>query len=168
LETQIEALCVVWQEQQAMNRIPVNLPELYIRGIDTTTSNGVTMIAHSTVLAVSCPDCGVASRSIHSYYWRQVKDLPISGQSTQLKVEVRRFRCLNKACSRRIFVERLACLPIHAQRTCRLTNALEAIAFGLGGEADSRLAVQLRMPVSADTLLRLIGSWCPPKPPTPK
>jgi hypothetical protein len=97
-----------------------------------------------------------------------VQDLPISGQLTQLKVEVRRFRCLNKACSRRIFVERLACLPIHAQRTHRLTNALQAIAFGLGEEAGSRLAVQLQMPVSADALLRLIRSWCPPKPPTPK
>ncbi len=150
-----------------MNRIPVNLPEIYIRGIDTT-SNGVTTRAHSTALAVSCPECGVISRSIHSYYWRQVKDLPISGQLTQLKVEVRRFRCLNKECSRRIFVERLGCLPIHAQRTQRLTNALQAIAFGLGGEAGSRLAVQLQMPTSADTLLRLIRSWCSPKPPAPK
>ncbi len=150
-----------------MNRIPISLPELYIRGIDTT-SNGVTTRAHPTVLAVSCPACGVISRSIHSYYWRQVKDLPISGQLTQLKVEVRRFRCLNKACSRRIFVERLACLPFYAQRTQRLSSALQAVAFGLGGEAGSRLAAQLRMPTSADTLLRLIRSWCPPKPPTPK
>jgi transposase len=79
LETQTEALFVVWQEQQTMNRIPVNLQELYIGGIDMT-SNGVTTRAHSTVLAVSCPACGVITRSIHSYYWRQVKDLPISGQ----------------------------------------------------------------------------------------
>jgi transposase len=49
-----------------------------------------------------------------------------------------------------------------------LTNALQVIAFGLGGEAGSRLAAQLQMPTSADTLLRLIRSWCPPKPPTPK
>jgi hypothetical protein len=150
-----------------MNRIPLNLQELHIGGVDTT-SNEVITRAHSTVLAVSCPDCGVTSSSIHSYYWRKVQDLPISGQLTQLKVEVRRFRCLNKACSRRIFVERLACLPIQAQRTQRLTNALQAIAFGLGGEAGSRLAAQLQMPTSADTLLRLIRSWSPPKPPTSK
>jgi transposase len=45
---------------------------------------------------------------------------------------------------------------------------LQAIAFGLGGEAGARLATQLQMLVSADTLLRLIRKWSPPKPPTPK
>lgn len=33
---------------------------------------------------------------------------------------------------------------------------LESIAFALGGQAGSRLAFSLKMPVSGDTLLRII------------
>jgi len=150
-----------------MNRLPLNLPELHIGSIETV-SNGVIITAHSTAWTASCPQCSVISRSIHSYYWRRVEDLPVSGQLTQLKVEVKRFLCRNKECPRGIFVERLACLPFYAQRTARLGQALQAIAFGLGGEAGSRLATQLQMLVSADTLLRLIRKWSAPQPPTPK
>ncbi len=150
-----------------MNRIPLNLPELHLGSIETV-SNGVIITAHSTLWTATCPQCSVICCSIHSYYWRRVEDLPLSGQFTQLKVEVKRFRCRNKECPRGIFVERLACLPFYAQRTARLAQALQAIAFGLGGEAGARLATQLQMLVSADTLLRLIRKWSPPQPPTPK
>ena len=122
-----------------MHRLPLNLPELHIGSIETV-GNGVLITALSTVWTASCPQCSVISRSIHSYYWRRVDDLPLGGQLTQLKVEVKRFRCRNKECSRGIFVERLACLPFYAQRTARLAQALQAIAFGLGGEAGARLA----------------------------
>jgi transposase len=84
---------------------------------------------------------------------------------TNLHVEAKRFRCLNQACSKSTFVERLDCLPLKAQRTQRLSSALQAVAFGLGGEAGCRLATQLQMPASADTLLRLIRNWSVPKPP---
>jgi transposase len=84
---------------------------------------------------------------------------------THLYVEVKRFRCLNQACSKSTFVERLDCLPLKAQRTQRLSSALQAVAFGLGGEAGCRLATQLQIPASADTLLRLIRNWSAPKPP---
>lgn len=92
----------------------------------------------------------------------------MGGQLTQFKGEVKRFRRLNEACARRIFVERLVCLPIHAQRTQRLSSALQALAFGLGGKAGSRLAAQLQMPVSAGTLLRLMRNWSAPQSSIPK
>jgi hypothetical protein len=40
-----------------------------------------------------------------------------------------------------------------------MSSALQAIAFGLGGEGGCRLASQLQMPAIADTLLRLICNW---------
>ena len=44
----------------------------------------------------------------------------------------------------------------HAQRTKRLDLALGAVAFALCGQSGQRLARKLQMPVSDDTLLRLI------------
>jgi transposase len=42
------------------------------------------------------------------------------------------------------------------RRTARLAEAQRRIALSTGGEAGARLASRLAMPVSADTLLRLI------------
>jgi transposase len=47
-------------------------------------------------------------------------------------------------------------LEKYARRTVRLYKAQEAIAFALGGQAGSRLACKLWMPISGDTLLRMI------------
>jgi len=150
-----------------MNRIPINLPGLQIQKIEVS-SNQVSVTAHAKAATATCPQCGVVSRRIHSYYWRKGKDLPISGQPTNLGIEARRFRCMNGDCAKRTFVQRFDFLPLKAQRTTRLTTILQAMAFSLGGEAGSCLATQLQMPASADTLLRLIRKWSPPQPPTPR
>jgi hypothetical protein len=70
---------------------------------------------------------------------------------------VRRFFCLNAACSRRIFTERIAPLAEpHARRTVRLGGALLKIAWALGGEAGERQSKAHGMPVCAATLLSLL------------
>jgi transposase len=122
-----------------MNKALINLPEIHIQSISTTDSQ-ISITAQTKAATAPCPHCGVVSQRIHSYYWRQGKDLPTSGQMTHVYVEAKRFRCLNQACSRSTFVERLDCLPRKAQRTQRLSSALQAVAFGLGGEAGCRLA----------------------------
>jgi len=45
---------------------------------------------------------------------------------------------------------------VHGRRTTRQHQALEEIAFALGGEAGARLAAQLGLTISPDTLLRYI------------
>ena len=150
-----------------MNRIPINLPELQIQKIETF-NNQIIITAHAKAAAANCPQCGVVSHRIHSYYWRKGKDLPISGQLANLSIEAKRFRCTNQECAKRTFVQRFDFLALKAQRTARLIHILQAVAFGIGGEAGYRLAAQLQMPASADTLLRLIRKWSPPQPPTPR
>lgn len=150
-----------------MNRIPINLPELQIQKIENF-NNQVSVTAHAKASTAICPTCGVVSHRIHSYYWRKGKDLPMSGQLTELRIEARRFRCTNQTCAKRTFVQRFDFLPFKAQRTARFTTILQAIAFSLGGEAGHRLAAQLQMPTSAASLLRLIRNWSPPQPPMPR
>ena len=104
-----------------------------------------------------CPACGHLSSRVHSHYQRLLADLPWCGTPVQIFLQVRRFHCDNPGCPRRTFVEQVPQLAgHHARKTCRLALALRQIGFHCGGEAGSRLAAALGMPVSADTMLDLI------------
>lgn len=129
----------------------------------------IEIIAHSVTAEALCPSCGQRSRRVHSYYQRSPTDLPISDRGVRLYLTVKRFRCQTSGCSRTTFVERLPDLVApYAQRTERLTTALNAIAFALGGQAGSRLATRLNMPTSGDTLLRVIRQIPAPAPDEPE
>ena len=74
--------------------------------------------AHGTRPGGRCPDCGRASRAVHSRYHRRPADLPSLGRSVGVELRVRRFDCREAACARRTFAERLP-EPVapHARRT---------------------------------------------------
>lgn len=122
------------------------------------------MTAETTVLRVRarradarCPACRTVSRAPHSTYIRRPADLPSLGRRIRLELAVRRFYCVDATCSRRTFAEQLpGLLDVRARRTRRLAAAQRAVAVAVGAEAGARLAVQLAMPVSADSLLRFI------------
>jgi transposase len=70
---------------------------------------------------------------------------------------VRKFFCDEPTCKRRIFAERLEeAARVYARGTDHQREALEWIAFALGGEAGARLARELGLIVSPDTLLNRI------------
>ena len=120
----------------------------------------LTITARALTSTSACPSCSQSSTHVHSYYTRSPQDLPISGRSVRLDLRVRRFRCPNPQCSRQTFAERLPHVPVSARQTSRLGAILESIAVVLSGQAGSRLANQLAMPVSADTLLRRAKRLC--------
>ncbi len=104
-----------------------------------------------------CPVCGETSRRVHGRYTRTLADLPWSGIPVRLRLRVRKFFCDQPSCERRIFAERLdEVAHVHARSTDRQRKALEWIAFALGGEAGARLARELGLLVSPDTLLNRI------------
>ncbi len=103
------------------------------------------------------PPAPVRPPGRHSTYQRHLADLPWQGRVVELRVQVRRLRCVNAACPRAIFAERLPGVTLpKARRTVRLREAQTSIGLALGGEPGSRLAGKLAMPVSGDTLLRLV------------
>jgi len=107
----------------------------------------------------NCPECGQRSIRIHSRYCRHPCDLPAHGRAVRLNLHVRRFFCDHPDCPRQTFAERIpAVAQQHARRTCRLEAALQDIAFACGGEKGAKLAGNLAMPTSADTLLRVMRS----------
>jgi transposase len=117
----------------------------------------IVLIARPKNLVSYCPSCGYASRRVHSHYLRRFADLPWHGRVVEIHLHARRFRCDNLHCQRRIFTERLAeTVQPRARRTVRLGESQRAIGFATGGEPGSRLSRKLAMPVSGDTLLRMI------------
>jgi transposase len=124
--------------------------------------------AHGTRPGGRCPDCGRASRAVHSRYHRRPADLPSLGRSVGVELRVRRFYCRNAACPRRTFAERLPELVApHARRTRRPAEAQGRVGAALGGEASARLLPRLAMPASADTVLRLVRRMPLPAQPEP-
>jgi transposase len=116
----------------------------------------IILITRSTGDLAACPLCHQPSARVHSSYSRRLADLPWQGRIVALHLRVRRFRCANRDCRRRIFAERPALTQPKARRTLRLREIQQQIGLALGGEPGSRLAGRLAMPVSGDTLLRLI------------
>lgn len=89
------------------------------------------------------------------------------GRIVSLSLQIRRFRCSQSGCPRRIFAERLsAAVPFRKRRTVQLAEVQRSLALGAGGELGSRLVTRLAMLVSGDTLLLLIRA-VPVEPPPP-
>ena len=122
------------------------------------TAGHVIIEASSCLPVAECPSCGSSSQRLHSNYVRKLRDLPSHGQAVMIQLSARRFRCLNLACGRKTFAERLGDAVISARRTKRLNELQRHLGLALGGEAGSRLAERVAVPVSADTLLRMVAS----------
>lgn len=132
-----------------------------IRGL---VVSAVTVTADLTAVAVAptassarCPTCGHLSDRIHSRYRRTLADLAVGPRQVVLIVTARKFRCTYAGCARRLFCERLDGLADpHARTTARLADLHRVLGFALGGEPGAKVAGELGVPTSGDTLLRRV------------
>lgn len=141
------------------------LPPLLSLRLDGVEQQGMvlTLTVSSTEHERACPSCGQLSRTVHSRYQRTLTDLPVQGLRLCFRMRVRRFYCRARDCVRQIFCERLENFAHrHARQTQRLALCLKLIAQALGGNAGSRLAERLSLPVSATWLLRHLRQFAPP------
>lgn len=101
-----------------------------------------------------CPVCDQPSQRRHSHYWRTIADVTALGMHLDLRVQARRFRCVNPQCPRKIFAERLPDIPVWARRSDRVTTLLAYIALLDGGLPGKRIASLFGLGYSRYTLLR--------------
>jgi len=126
------------------------------------TPEAVQIDLFSTAASCNGPACGQRGFRVHSRYSRRLDDLSGHGRIIQLKLNLRRFFCDHPDCPKETFVEPLPKVTRpHARRTTRLTAAMQSIAFTSGGEAGARLARDMGMRTSPDTLLRLMRNATP-------
>lgn len=130
---------------------------------------GVTLVLRARRPTACCPCCGGVATRIHSWYTRQLGDLPWQGLAVAVRLRTRRWRCDNPLCARRIFTERLPLVAApHARRTSRLAAILLVFGVAVGGLPGARLLATLGIAVSGDTLRRLVGAVPVPPVATPR
>ena len=132
--------------------------------------SALVIMAHPVAKTADCPICHSPSARIHSTYRRSLADLPSHGRAVWIKLATRRFRCVLATCSRRIFTERLAATGAHpfARRTARLEGIVHHLGLALGGRPGQSFARRLLLPVSKDTLLRVVRRHSPQSAMTPR
>jgi transposase len=133
------------------------VPGCHVEGFRCESRSVVVLSARGRRDGARCPDCSQLSATIHGTYRCRPADLPAFGRQVRLDLRLRRYVCINEACGRRTFAERLPMLIApRSKRTRRLARAQTQVGVALGGEAGSRMTHRLRMPTSGDTLLRLV------------
>src|SRR5215813_9174664 len=148
--------------------LPFVLPGFVVEHVSTADSL-LLVEARASTPEAACPDCHTASAHVHSRYTRHLRDLPVAEHPVRLRLQVRRFRCTTPTCPRQTFAERLPALaPCHAQRTVRSTEAVRVLGGEAGGEAGARMATRLGMPLSGDTVLRILRRTLAPSQPAPR
>ncbi len=87
----------------------------------------------------------------------------------KIRLRVRRFFCDNAECRRRIFTERLApAIVPYARRTRHAESLLASLGLANGGRAGAPLARRFGLPVSPNTLLRILRRQPERSAPTPR
>ena len=93
----------------------------------------------------------------------------MAGITVTLHVETRRFYCDQRDCAQHTFSESFpGFLAPYQRRTQRLEHTVRELGLALGGEAGARLARQLAIRLSPDTLLRALHRQAPAPAPEPR
>lgn len=139
-------------------RIAALVPRGFIVEETSGIGSELLIVVRSIARTSACPGCGAPSDRVHSRYRRTLADLPMAGRRVRLIVRVRRFYCGSVLCGRRIFAERFqgGVLAPWARRTSRLEHIVYHLALALGGRPAANFARRLMLPVSNDTLLRVV------------
>jgi len=136
----------------------LGLPEgLQLSNVTVLTS-AVLLEISSHRLSSLCPRCRAPSDRVHSYYVRTITDVPCAGRQVSLTLQVRKFRCRDSACSQQVFSERLSdYVRPWARKTIRLVEEMTSLGMAAGARGAETVAPALGMPVSDQTILRLLA-----------
>ncbi len=75
------------------------IPSCRVEQITHVGLNHLHIAVRGTKPGGRCPNCGRASRAVHSRYQRHAADLPSLGRAVRIGLRVRRFYCRNAQAS---------------------------------------------------------------------
>ncbi|WP_341301615.1 ISL3 family transposase [Lysinibacillus sp. FSL H8-0500] len=123
-----------------------------------TTETTIILYLQMTKTYAFCPSCGSQSKHQHSFYTRELQDLSVGSQHVLIRLQSRKWFCVEADCQQRIFTERFSWLLPYARKTERLQQFLRKLAFSMSCRQAERVAQSCLRRVSHDTFLRLIRS----------
>ena len=102
-----------------------------------------------------CPVCGQFSNHVKGYYQRSLQGLEIAGHPLTLIVNVRKFRCRNTACQRKVFSESLSPLASsHARNTRKVEERIRSVSLKTTSRIASNLLYEQNIVCSQSSCLR--------------
>jgi transposase len=115
----------------------------------------------------ACPMCGVFTSRVKDRPLCRIKDLPASGQQTQLWWRKRRLLCGEARCPRRSFTQESVAIRPGARVTERLRSRVaEAIAGGNRAVSEVAAEYGVSWPTAHKALVAATAGWLPEPTPT--
>ena len=115
----------------------------------------------------ACPGCGVPSSRVKDRPLVRVKDLPASGQRTELWWLKRRLVCREVHCATGTFTQQSTAVPARARLTSRLREKIgSAIASGNRAVSEVAAEYQVAWATAHKALIALAARWLPEPEPT--
>ena len=103
-----------------------------------------------------CPYCGQPSWQVHSRKTRILKDLPIQGKKVKIRLEQKKYFCMNKSCDKKTFAERFKFYNPKATATDRLQEEILRVAVTQSSVAASRYLRTSVADVSKSTICNML------------
>src|SRR3954454_16456603 len=105
--------------------------EFDVLSVERLEPDEVKIVIEMRAVEAACPACGVVTARVKDRPLRRVKDLPASGQQTQLWWRKRRLACVEELCPRRSFTQPSTAVRPRGRVTERLrASVAKAIAVG--------------------------------------
>jgi len=103
-----------------------------------------------------CPECGKKSHLVHSTYCRSLQDLSVFSKPVNIKLLVKKYKCTNDECKRKIFSQQLTSgFDRYSRRTKRANKQITQMSLEMSARKSSWVSNLQGLPVSPSTCLRL-------------
>ena len=141
--------------------------EFDVTSVDRTGPGQVQIIIEMRSREAACPACGVLSARVRDRPLCRVKDLPASGQQSQLWWRKRRLICVEVLCPRRSFTQTSDAIRPRSRVTERLRDRVaHAIAGSNRAVAEVAREYGVSWPTAHKALVAAAVRWLPEPEPT--
>lgn len=145
---------------QDATTILFGLPGVAVREVERVAGTRLVHVVTTDPDSAACPACGVVSTVVRQRRTTRPRDLAYGEEMLGVRWHKRQYACVESACPRKAFTERIDELPAGARVTGRLRRAAAAVVAGGGSVAASVRAHRVSWPVvhaafitAADALL---------------
>lgn len=116
----------------------------------------IILTIQSTLVELECPYCRHKTNKVHSYYTREIQDIPLHDKQTVLIVNGRKMFCQNPECNHTTFSEQHVFAEKNGRKTKRLEDKILKTSSELSSVRASKLLRENRITVSKSTICEML------------